>query len=350
MRDYGEEIWQTLRGGAATYVPFTVYTGMVPAGSAERKLRERGMSLCYCAVPYKAYMPDVKIARVEERADGVVRTRTVYETPVGTVSELMQPAAYGSMRRIEHPIKSLDDYAVAEFMARNRLYEPACEEFREAEAQLGTDGYIPGAAGYSPIMEIEVVLLGIERFCTEILDHEAEVMSLYEALRDKQREMYRVVAQSPAEVCRYGGNIMPETLGPERIEKYVCPCWQEFADLMHEEGKMLAVHLDANNRLLLDLVARSELDMIEAFTPPPDCDTSVAEARAAWPGKVLSLNFPSSVHLRETEEIRTVTRQLIEEAGDRRGFIIGITENVPWDVLDRSLSAILDVINDCPLD
>jgi hypothetical protein len=44
-----------------------------------------------------------------------------------------------------------------------------------------------------------------------------------------------------------------------------------------------------------------------------------------------------------------VTHRLIEEAGDRRGFIIGITENVPAEALPRSLPAILDAIQELPL-
>jgi len=348
-RNYNEEIRAALRGQAPTHVPFTIYPGMLPRGRTERELRERGLAFCWRVTPFRRLMPDVKVSVVHERAGGVEARRTVYETPVGTVSELSRPGAYGTWRLVEHRIKRLDDYRVAEFMARNTRYEPAYEEFLLAREQMGADGYVLGSSQYSPLLEIQVCLLGIERFCVELLDHEAEVLSLYEALRESQRRMYRVVARSPVEACLYGGNIMQETLGPERIELYVAPCWQEFAELMHEEGKLLGVHLDANNSLLLGPVARSPLDFIEAFTPPPDCDTSVAEARAAWPGKALWLNFPSSAHLREPDRIRQLTRALIAEAGDRRGFLLGVTEDVPRQVLLRSLSAILDVVESTPL-
>jgi len=349
VRNYNREIRAAMRGEAPRYVPFTIYPGMVPRGSFEREMRARGLAICHRISPFSAASPDVKVTHVSENKDGVARTRVIYETPVGTVTALTQPGGYGSSRTLEHPIKTLDDYRVAEFMARNTVYAPAYEGVLDAREKLGTDGYVLGGTCYSPLMHIEVALLGIERFCTEIVDHEAEVMSLYEVLFERQREMFRIVAKSPLEACLYGGNIMQQTLGPERIMKYIFPCWQEFADVMHEEGKMLGAHLDADNSLLLEPVARSGLDFIEAFTPPPDCDTSVAEARAAWPGKVLSLNFPSSVHLRDERSIRRVARELIEEAGDRRGFIMGITEDVPWDALPRSLPAILDVIESCPL-
>ena len=348
MRNYTEEIREVLHGGAPRYVPLTIYGGMVPAGSGERRLRERGLAFCRRCGTCRSHSPDVKVTSRQEYHDGSLCTRTSYETPVGTLTSMGRAGAYGSSRTLEYPIKRVEDYAVAEFMARNTVHEPAYDGFRTAQERIGTDGYVLADSCYSPLMQIEVSLLGIERFCTEILDHEAEVMSLYEAIRENQRDMYRIVAAGPAEACLYGGNIMPETIGPKRIEEYILPCWQEFADLMHEEGKMLGVHLDANNELLLDIVARSSLDLIEAFTPPPDCDTSVAQARAAWPGKVLSVNFPSSVHLSAPGPIRDAAERLIDEAGDRRGFMMGITENVPLDVVCQSLSAILDVIEARP--
>ena len=58
-------------------------------------------------------------------------------------------------------------------------------------------------------------------------------------------------------------------------------------------------------------------DIVEAFTPAPMGDVTVAEARAAWPDKALWLNFTSSVHLEPDEAIRAHARQLIQEAFDR---------------------------------
>ncbi len=93
-------------------------------------------------------------------------------------------------------------------------------------------------------------------------------------------------------------------LGPDRVRDYPCPRWSAFADLLLERGNKIGVHLDANNRLISDTVRNSKLDFVEAFTPPPDCNVSVAEARAAWPKKRLWINFPSSVHLQPEETIR----------------------------------------------
>jgi len=120
-----------------------------------------------------------------------------------------------------------------------------------------------------------------------------------------------------------------------------------FADRLHERGKRIGVHLDANNRLILDIVRESKLDFVEAFTPPSDCNVSVAEARAAWPKKRLWINFPSSVHIEREETVREATLEIVRQAGDRKGFLMGVTEDIPREHIERSVSVILKTLTAC---
>ncbi|MDP6778615.1 MAG: hypothetical protein QGI83_17815, partial [Candidatus Latescibacteria bacterium] len=92
-------------------------------------------------------------------------------------------------------------------------------------------------------------------------------------------------------------------------------------------------------------VGQSGLDWIEAFSPAPDTDMTVAEARELWAGKVLLINFPSAVHLEPPEGIETVTRQMLKESAPGDRFIIGITENVPENRWRESFSTILKTVN-----
>jgi len=287
-------------------------------------------------------MPDVKTTLVHE-AGG--RQRTIHVTPVGTLTEVWQVAAYGALSPVEHPIKEKDDYRAAQFMVRNTRYEPMYEEFLLERERVGDAGFVMAHSGYSPLEGIQIMWLGQERFCYEIMDNEEAVMSLYEALVESQRAMYRMIAASPADICLYGGNIVPTMLGPERIRRLVLPCFREFAGVMEERGKKLGSHMDGDNRLIMDVLADSGLHLVEAFTPPPDCPVTVAEARRAWPRKLLWVNFPASVLVGSEEHIRAVAAGILEEAGDRRGFLMGITEDVPADHLVRSLSVVLDTLN-----
>jgi hypothetical protein len=127
----------------------------------------------------------------------------------------------------------------------------------------------------------------------------------------------------------------------------VLPCWQEFSDKLMNENKKLGVHLDAENRLIMEIVGDSTLYFIEALTPPPDCSISVAEARETWPDKKIWINFPSSIHVSSEKRIRQVTQEIMEQAGQRDGFLMGVTEDIPAQHMIRSLSVILETIGEC---
>jgi hypothetical protein len=85
--------------------------------------------------------------------------------------------------------------------------------------------------------------------------------------------------------------------------------------------------------------------LIEAFTPPPDCDLSVADARRLWPRKILWCNFPSSLHLSDDRVIADTTRQMLRQAAPGAGFLIGVTEDIPERHIWHSLATIAGVLN-----
>jgi hypothetical protein len=342
-RNYREEIELALEGGAPDCVPFTFYDHIFPEGFDPAPLQARGMAICARRMVYRKITPNVKVTTVQESGD---RVRTIYETPMGRISALHRRAAL-ALTPEEHPIKTRDDYRVAKFIVQDACYEPEYDRFLTARAKLGNAGKVIAETCYEPLLDVEVNWLGQERFCYELADNLAAVMELHEALAENHKKMYQVVAASPADYILYGGNVVPEILGPQRVRDLILPCWNAFADCVHERGKKLGDHLDANNLLIIDVVGDSRLDFVEAFTPPPDCNVSVAEARAAWPRKRLWTNFPSSVHLQSEQTIHEATLEIIGQAGDRRGFLMGVTEDVPAAHLERSVSVILETLAEC---
>ena len=150
------------------------------------------------------------------------------------------------------------------------------------------------------------------------------------------------MAQSPAGHANYGGNVTPEIIGLENFETYFVPHYQEAAEVMHRQGKLIGCHFDANTRLLAKAIGGTALDYLEAFTPAPDTDMTLAEARAAWPDKVLWINFPSSVHLQPDATVEAVTVDLLEQAGGLDGLLVGITEDMPPERWQDSCRAIMN--------
>ena len=90
----------------------------------------------------------------------------------------------------------------------------------------------------------------------------------------------------------------------------------------------------------------AEFEIVEALTPPPMGDVFVKEARELWSDKALWINFTSSVHIESPESVEAHARELLQQAGTKKGFAIGITEDAPVKALEQSLAVISRVINE----
>ena len=345
MRNHRDEIELALSGGAPANVPFSFYDVLFPPGFDPRPLQARGMAICARRNIWIRVTPNVKVTEIRE-TDGSVRT--VWETPLGSLSSYNKAAALAHVM-VEHPVKSRDDYRAAKFIIDDTQYVPQYDEFLAEITAVGQTGKVIAQTCYEPLMDIQIIWIGQEQFCLELADNPDALMELHEALVRSHRRMYEVSARSPADYILYGGNVAPEMIGPDRVRDLIQPCWNAFADRLHEQGKFLGCHLDANNRAILATVGESHLDFVEAFTPPPDCNVAVDEALEVWSGKRLWVNFPSSVHLLDDACIHNAAVEIIRQAGDRKGFLMGVTEDIPAQHLERSCTVILDAIAACPL-
>jgi hypothetical protein len=188
--------------------------------------------------------------------------------------------------------------------------------------------------------------MGVEVFSEEWAERRDEILKWERALSENARKTFPIVANAPITHGNIGGNEVPEVMGPQRYRQFCLPLINECAEAFHQKGRLLGSHMDGNNKPWAADLAASGLDYIEAFTPSPDTDMTLAEALRAWPKKVMWINFPSSVHLSSIEKIRQTTRELIEAAAGTNRLIMGITEDIPQDRWQQNLLAISEVINE----
>ncbi|MFH1006866.1 MAG: hypothetical protein V1800_05095 [Candidatus Latescibacterota bacterium] len=269
-------------------------------------------------------------------------TRRVYETPQGTLSTLDEAADFTSWSH-EKLFKATSDYKALLYLIQDEVYEPTYAPVVKAMEAAGDDLIFRSGFGLEPLQTlISGSYMDTQTFCVEWMDNRDEIIKLYDALVEKRRQVYPIVAESPVLHANYGGNVTPEVIGLETFEKYYVPHYNEAAEIMHKHGKLVGCHFDANCKLLSKAIAETDLDYIEAFTPAPDTDMTLADARKAWPEKVLWLNFPSSVHLRTDLEIEAVTIEMLGELESVDGIIMGITENIPSDRWQHSCWSIMN--------
>jgi hypothetical protein len=288
----------------------------------------------------------VEISQEDEILNGIPTRVVRYRTPLGEIwQRLRKESGYGSDWRVEHFIKDVKDYEVLEFVIRDVKYSPNYDVYNKAAESMGDNGVVTAWTERVPIQHLWILYTGIERLSIDLNENLPVVERVMEAMMDKAREIWAIIADSPAQFVWCPDNITGEMTGPPLFDKYCIPYYREITEIMHRKGKRVLAHMDGMMRWLLDSVRKTDLDIIEAFTPPPDGNLPLAEARKAWKGKVISINFPSSVHIEDPETIRRMTIKLLREAAPGDGFIIGVTENVPKSVGTRSLSVIAETIN-----
>lgn len=342
-----ERVFGALHGEMVDRVPFTCYGFLFPENEREPLLSNGDIGLVSRVALYNIQTPNVKTRSEDFWDGGRHKVRYIYETPVGSVYETIRTGGgYGTGVRYEFLIKSPEDYKVVEYMVHDRIQTPNYEDYFSAIKSIGDIGAVIGNVDRSPIQQMLVMYMGPEQFAIGYYENRDLFDSLYNALAEKYRELYRISAESPSDYFTYGDNITSDMIGLERFVKYVIPCYNEFADMLHAKGKKLGVHMDGNLQVLKHEIAKSGLDFLEAFTPSPMFDMTLEDALTTWKEKVIWINFTSNIHISSSETIREHTLDLLRQSYPGNRFLIGITENVPDEHRRRSFEVIAQTLKE----
>ena len=349
--DFKERINAVLHHDRPDKVPFAPYDNLIPRGDFEREMRNRGMGLCARRSSIRSEMLDVW---TESYSHGDM-VETIYHTPIGDVStrrrtHLGRISDSGSIR-LEWMIKSVADYGPVIFMIDNTVFHSNEAGYHKPVRDLGVDGIVRDS-GLSPPYDSSEGYFGLLKWATEQYDHPEHFARLLEALERRAERLFPCVADSPAEFIAFGG--LSGSYSPREFEQYVLPFYQKYVPLLHEKGKICAMHAHSSNlSAFKQLIAQTGMDVIEAFTPPPIGDLSVAEARKAWGDEtIIWTNFPETVFWHGEEYTKEYTIDLL--TGDPTGMlVIGMTEMGLYGIANETterafktgVKAIMDAID-----
>ncbi|MGQ9596478.1 MAG: uroporphyrinogen decarboxylase family protein [Thermoproteota archaeon] len=225
-------------------------------------------------------------------------------------------------------------------MIEDTVYEPDYENYIRIKEDLEGDGIVTVWADYTPLMKVIIAYMGFKTFVLMYHRNRESIEDLVETLDRSFLKMYRIIADSPAEIVRMGDNTDSALISPSLFEKYCFPYYNKYAGILQEKGKIVISHMDGRLKALKDLIAETRLDAIEAFTPPPAGDLSLKEAKEAWKDKVVWMNFPEEVFLRTPSEISSFTIRLLEEIAPGKGFIVSVTEDIHPDYYRKGIETV----------
>lgn len=368
-----QRLMTVLRQQEPDRIPWVIYPLLVILGASEREFRNRGLSFYLPRPLHRLRRSNVEIidtVKIDEENEIKTITRR-YATPKGDLvgvyrmpyeaapqtfeeAGLWHPSPIPSegIWTLEYPFKKRSDYRVLEFIMQDSTYQEDYDRFREASKFLGEEGIVMAGTGKSPFQSIIYDWMGHVRCFTEWNDHPQEFNRLYEIMFERQREVYQIASNSPAEIVWEGENVTGVLTSPWFFERFCVPFYNEMAEVVHQKGKIYGAHLDGQLRCLKELIAKTKLDFIDAFTPPPLGDLPMEEARASWPDKVLICNFPENVYFWTRERIREYTLGLLGKIAPGRNFILTTSENYPeerWVETFEVISNVLEQYGEYPL-
>ncbi|MEM2841011.1 MAG: hypothetical protein QXN62_05580 [Candidatus Bathyarchaeia archaeon] len=346
MMTVRERLMTTLRGGVADRIPIAGFDRHLLQGEKEREARNRGLGLI-CHRP--CYIESILDTEVLTKSGGPNTQVKIYNTPVGSVNEVLSyGAGYGIAlfgrdwqgvvpRRKEFLVKKPEDYKVLKYIVENLHYEPYYFAIEDQMKRLGEDGIVVATLPYEPMHRILIEFVDWKRFYMDLVKNREAIEEIYEILKEKYiKELYPIAANSPAEVVMVGANIDSILVNPPLFEKYYISPYEECAEILHPKGKLLNVHMDGRLKALRDHIAKTRLNVIEAFTPPPMGDLPIDEALNIWKNKVLWINFPSTISTLMGPSPKNVKKYLIDLLehtipGERITLIVSTENRVPTE-------------------
>jgi hypothetical protein len=304
-----------------------------------------------------AYRPELVDVTREVKKEGDI-TDVTYHTPVGSVSCKIRYTA--EMRRagasitwISEPvIKVPKDYKTVGFIFKNMKILPDYQNYLEFQEKVGNKGYVPAFANLSasPMHHIMKEFFDVGTFYLEMYDHPKEMRQLAEDLEPYYDQIFRVLADSPAEVIYSGGNFDAMITYPPFFKDCIMPHLQKLAGLIHPRGKLLQCHCDGESKGLLDLFAESGMDIAEALCPKPMTKVTISEMKNAFKGKITIFGGISSVVLLEQsmsdEEFEQFMKNMFREISPGDRFILGIGDTTPPDAKFERLLRITEMVQE----
>jgi uroporphyrinogen-III decarboxylase len=236
-------------------------------------------------------------------------------------------------------IKDLDEYKVVEYMFSHATVTPAYDSYLAYDQQIGQDGLPMTSIGPDPMYRILQTLIGFNNAFFHLYDYRTQVLHLYDVITEFTKKIQAVVLESPAPFIQHGEHFDSKMTPPPIFREFMLPYFQDFIDKLHQKGKSVTCHADADVSNLLELIIESGFDMAECFVTSPMVPLTLRHAREVLGDKVIIWGGIPSVILGNPTtdaQFKAYVDQLRIDIAPGDAFILGVADNVMAEAkLDR---------------
>lgn len=347
-----ERFYRCWSDGEDRRVPVLAYHFLLPRGELERKLREIGCGLLVGVPIYDlVFPPGITLEEVHRWDHGEKVTVRTYNTPLGSLQEVVVIGPYGSEWRRKHLIQRPEDYRVFMYILENVVFRERIEDFVLTQSEIGDDGIVVPMLPLferSPFQKALIDLAGPERLFLDLYDRPQDVEELMACLVGKFEEALCIYRKLPERrIFWWVDNVTADFTTPQLFRSFCLPLYKKYLAPLREEGVICMVHLDGKLKALCELIREAPIDVVESFTlPEQGGDLSLEEAHHAWEDKVIAANIPANLVYWEKEEIEAFFRDLLERRCVKGRFILELSEDIPRESLPKVMTALYTVLRE----
>ena len=176
------DILAALEGRAPDRVAWTIHHELLPRGSLERSLRDRGLAIIEKSV--RPYREGTRTVSIEERQgwEGEIRLiHRTWHTPRGELRACVREGPDGSLWTEQYPVRSASDFRLLEYIAQDTEYRENDAAVAAAQEALGEDGLVLCRMMRSPVQRLLTEWMGPVGFSYALADEAPLLERLIEA-------------------------------------------------------------------------------------------------------------------------------------------------------------------------
>lgn len=273
----------------------------------------------------------VRVEAVERESGGRRYKDVTYHAPEGTLHQTEEWTIDRTWRTIDFPVKTREDLWTLLSMLPHRRLSFNADSFAQGEAYLGERGVPQFYLPKSPYFALAQQWMAYDDFIYTLADDPGLIEEVMEAIDEHYSPLYDelVAAAGTVRILNLGENIAEAYLSPHYFETYCLPWYARRMGQLREAGIFTHIHIDGYFKTLLPFLAGLPFDGLEALTPLPQGDVTIAQMAEATGEKVLLDGIPAVLFLGHHAESQLW--DCIEELIDRFGprLVLGISDELP---------------------
>lgn len=282
----------------------------------------------------------------ELMGDTICRT---HHTPIGALTErwkINEASPYIPFP-FEYLIKRPEDIRVYMYLVEHEEFVAHYDAFNKMDSELGDHGFVTTTVPHTPMQHLLLIHMGIENFYYMLHDHRDEMDAMMNLMHERNREVCEIIMKSPAEVGIQYENTGTTYVSPRIYEELEMPGIDEYADMMHAAGKVFLVHMCGKLKGLAELIAKGRQDGSADIAPPPTGDWTLADAKKAWPDKIIVGGLDSITLAKGTPgNVVEHAKEVLRSVAPGDGIILGSADAVPFGTPPENLLAVTRTVEE----